>query len=117
MINLSLDPCRAVRQYRTPRSEFTKYRARVERLQRPIAHLEAAGRARTRGAAALRIWDIVRIGSTDVLLVQVKTRDWPSIAEIEAIRRFPGPLNCRKLVHRWRTRHRTPDVREEVANG
>ena len=39
--------------------------------------LEAAGYRCTRSAASLGEWDIVAIGSRDVALIQVKTRDWP----------------------------------------
>lgn len=74
--------------------------------------LEAAGYACTRAAASLGAFDIIGIGSTDVVLCQVKTRDWPGAEEAEAIRLFPAPANCRKLIHRWRDRQRLPDVRE-----
>jgi hypothetical protein len=77
-----------------------------------MAILEAAGYACTRSAASLGAFDIVGIGSADVVLVQVKTRDWPGAAEIEAMRLLPAPENCRRLVHRWRERQRLPDVRE-----
>ena len=74
--------------------------------------LEAAGYAVTRAAASLGAWDLIGIGSTDVVLVQVKTRDWPGVVETETLRAFPAPPNARKLIHRWRDRHRLPDVRE-----
>lgn len=74
--------------------------------------LEAAGYAVTRAAASLGAWDLVAIGSTDVVLVQVKTRDYPSAAEMETLRNFAAPPNARKLVHRWRDHQRQPDVRE-----
>lgn len=74
--------------------------------------LEAAGYAVTRAAASLGAWDLVGIGSTDVVLVQVKTRDWPGAVEMEALQVFPAPPNARKLVHRWRDHQRLPDVRE-----
>jgi Holliday junction resolvase len=80
--------------------------------RRSIALLEAAGYRCTRSAASLGEWDIVGIGSTDLLLVQVKTRDWPGLAEIETLRLFPAPTNARKLIHRYRDRVRLPDVRE-----
>ena len=51
-------------------------------------------------------------GSTDIVLCQVKTRDCPGTIEMETLRAFPAPANCRKLLHRWRDRQRTPDVRE-----
>lgn len=79
---------------------------------RSIALLEAAGYRCTRSAASLGEWDIVGIGSADVILCQVKTRDWPGSAEMETLRLFPEPPNARKLVHRWRDRQRLPDVRE-----
>ncbi|HEY7338425.1 MAG TPA: hypothetical protein VH639_26295 [Bryobacteraceae bacterium] len=80
--------------------------------RRSIALLEAAGYSCSRAAASLGMWDIVGIGSTDFVAVQVKTRDWPSAAEIETLRLFKAPPNCRKLVHRWRARVRIPDVKE-----
>lgn len=79
---------------------------------RSKALLEAAGYRVTRAAASLGEWDLVGIGSTDFALVQVKTRDWPGTVEMEGLKGFPVPLNCKKLVHRWRDYQRTPDVRE-----
>ena len=79
---------------------------------RSIRLLEAAGYACTRAAASLGAWDIVGIGSTDIVLCQAKTRDWPGAAEMKALKLFRAPENCRKLVHRWRDRERMPDVRE-----
>ena len=63
-------------------------------------------------AASLSEWDIIGIGSRDVILVQVKTRDWPGSVEMETLREFAAPPMARKLVHRWRDRQRLPDVRE-----
>lgn len=80
--------------------------------RRSIRLLEAAGYACTRSGASLGVFDIIGVGSTDVVLVQVKTRDWPGTVEMEAISLFPAPPNARKLIHRWRDRRRTPDVRE-----
>ena len=74
--------------------------------------LETAGYAVTRAAASLGAWDLIGIGSTDVVLVQVKTRDWPGAVEMETLKLFPAPAHCRKLVHRWRDRQRLPDVKE-----
>jgi Holliday junction resolvase len=84
--------------------------ARNER--RSMRLLEAAGYRCTRAAASLGAWDVIGIGSADVVLVQVKTRDWPSAAEMELLREFPAPPNARKLIHRWRDGQRLPDVRE-----
>jgi len=58
------------------------------------------------------VWDIIGIGSTDVVLVQVKSNDWPRSGEMETLKTFVAPQNARKLVHRWRDRQRLPDVRE-----
>jgi len=77
-----------------------------------IRLLEAAGYRCTRAAASLGTWDIVGVGSTDVILCQVKTRDWPGSVEMETLRAFPCPPNCRRLVHRWVDRKKLPDVRE-----
>lgn len=79
---------------------------------RSIQLLETAGYQCTRAAASLGAWDIIGIGSTDVVLVQTKTNRWPDAAEMETMRQFPAPPNARKLVHRWRDRERLPDVRE-----
>lgn len=82
------------------------------REHRSITLLEAAGYRCTRAAASLGAWDIIGVGSTDVVLVQVKSRDWPGTAEMETLRDFPCPPQCKKLVHRWRDRERVPDVKE-----
>lgn len=79
---------------------------------RSIVLLEAAGYHCCRSAASLGTWDIIGVSSTDVVLVQVKTRDWPGSVEMETLRAFPVPANVRRLVHRWRDRQRQPDVRE-----
>lgn len=79
---------------------------------RSMQLLEAAGYQCTRAAASLGAWDLIGIGSTDVVLVQVKSRDWPGAAEMETLKDFPSPSNARKLIHRWRDRQRLPDVKE-----
>ncbi len=79
---------------------------------RSMTILEAAGYRCTRSGASLGVFDIIGVGAADILLIQVKTRDWPGTVEMEAIRLFPVPQNARKLIHRWRERQRTPDVRE-----
>jgi hypothetical protein len=84
--------------------------ARNERRSRDL--LEAVGYRVCRSAASLGDWDLIGVGSTDVVLCQVKTRDWPGSIEMETLRAFQCPPNCRKLVHRWRDRQRVPDVRE-----
>jgi hypothetical protein len=79
---------------------------------RSMALLEAAGYLCTRAAASLGAWDIIGIGPTDIVLCQVKTRDFPGTAEMETLTTFRCPPTCRKLVHRWRDRVSTPDVKE-----
>ncbi|MEP6920549.1 MAG: hypothetical protein ABI967_05435 [bacterium] len=44
---------------------------------RSIRLLEAAGYRVTRAAASLGTFDLIGLGSVDVVLVQVKSRDWP----------------------------------------
>jgi hypothetical protein len=82
---------------------------------RSIQLLERSGYRCSRSAASLGVWDIIGVGPLDVVLVQVKTRDWPGTSEMGSLRAFPAPANCRKLVHRWRDGKREPDVREVVA--
>jgi hypothetical protein len=73
-----------------------------ERVYSP--RIDANGWGRARGCPG--------IGSTDIVLVQVKTRDFPGAVEMEILRNFRCPPNCRRLIHRWRDRQRVPDVRE-----
>jgi hypothetical protein len=61
---------------------------------RSIRLLESAGYRCTRAAASLGAWDIIGISSTDVVLCQVKTRDWPGHTEMETLRLFPAPANA-----------------------
>jgi Holliday junction resolvase len=79
---------------------------------RSMAILEASGYRCTRSAASLGEWDIVGVSADGFILCQVKSRDWPSVEEMETLRAFRVPANCRKLIHRWRDRVRLPDVRE-----
>jgi hypothetical protein len=79
---------------------------------RSMRLLEIAGYSCSRSAGSLGAWDVIGIGSRDVILVQCKTRDWPSAAEMETLENFVAPPGCRKLIHRWRDRQRLPDVKE-----
>ena len=74
--------------------------------------LEAAGYACTRAAASLGVWDIVGVGSADIILLQVKSNAWPGSIEMEAIKEFKAPPNAKKLIHRWRDRQSLPDVKD-----
>ena len=79
---------------------------------RSMRLLEAAGYRCTRSAASLGEWDVIGIGTTDIVLVQVKTGRWPGSEEMSVLAEFSAPPNARKLVHRWMPRQRIPDVRE-----
>ena len=79
---------------------------------RTMQLLEATGYSCTRSGGSLGVFDVVGIGSADIVLVQVKTRDWPGTVEMEQLRLFTCPSNCRRLIHRWRDRARLPDVKE-----
>ncbi len=74
--------------------------------------LEAAGYRVTRAAAPLGAFDLIGIGSVDVVLCQVKSRDWPGSLEMEAMRDYTascavalgddGVLYVRDMIHgRW----------------
>lgn len=80
--------------------------------RRTIKTLEAVGYRCTKSGASLGAWDVIGIGTTDTVVVQVKTNDWPGSGEMETLRDFPTPPNYRKLIHRWRDRQSLPDVRE-----
>lgn len=74
--------------------------------------LEALGYACTRSAASLGVFDVIGISSVDVVCCQVKSNQWPGTIEMEHIREFIVPANCRKIIHRWRDGQKMPDVRE-----
>ena len=78
---------------------------------RSMRLLELAGYRCTRSGASLGVFDIIAVGPTDIVLLQVKSNSWPGAVEMEDLRAFPCPTNCRKLVHRWRDGERQPDVR------
>ena len=65
---------------------------------RSMAVLEAAGYACTRSAA---------FGNSGLVLCSLHRK---RSATCDLF--ISAPANCRKLVHRWRPRQRTPDVRE-----
>lgn len=77
-----------------------------------IRLFEAAGYRCMRSAGSIGTFDFIAIGSTDVVLCQVKSNEWPPRLEMDAIREYVIPkLFVRKVVHRWRDRARDPDVR------
>lgn len=79
---------------------------------RSMKLLEALGYRCSRSAASLGEWDIIGIGYSDVVLVQVKSNAWPRTLEMETLREFRVPVGVRKLVHRWRDGVTVPDIRE-----
>lgn len=83
--------------------------------RRTIALLEADGYYCVRAAGSFGLFDVVGIRSTDIVLVQVKTHRWPSPAEIQRLKLFECPENCRRLLHRWHDRVPVPDVKELTA--
>lgn len=79
---------------------------------RSMKLLEASGYACTRAAASLGVFDIIGIGATDIVLVQVKSNAWPRSEELEAIKLFRAPTNAKKIIHRWNDRARYPGIKE-----
>lgn len=79
---------------------------------RSMRLLKSMGYACTRAAASPVVWDVVAIGSRDVILLQVKSRDWPGSVEMETLKGFVCPPLCKKIIHRWVDRKRLRDVRE-----
>ena len=84
--------------------------ARLERRSRDL--LEAVGYRVTRAAGSLGEWDLIAVGRTDFVLVQVRARDFPGPLERAALAESVCPPNTRKLLHRWRRGRRQPDVME-----
>ena len=76
-----------------------------------MAWLEARGYKCVRSGGSLGEFDIVAIGEDDILLVQCKTNRGASPAEREAMKSFPAPDNCSKMVHRWDDYAKEPGVR------
>ena len=74
--------------------------------------LESLGYRVTRAAASLGAWDLIGISKHDFCVVQVKCNTFPGSVEMETLKLFDVPANCRKLIHRWRDRQRLPDVKE-----
>jgi hypothetical protein len=110
-------PERATSKESTTGNERTNGRINAKRKgsraeHRSIRLLESLGYSCTRAAGSLGAWDVIGVGSTDFVLVQVKSNDPPGPAERESLRNFVAPPNAKKLIHIWKDRQRTPDVRE-----
>ncbi len=84
--------------------------SRNERRSRDL--LKAEGFEVLKAGGSLGTFDLVGISAEEVLLVQVKSNQWPPLKEIETIRGFNCPTNCRKVIHRWNDRISAPEVRE-----
>lgn len=74
--------------------------------------LESAGYQCTKSGASLGCWDVLGIGKTDFVCVQVKSNRLPSPAEREVLQAFPCPPNTKKLIHVWEDRKKLPRVIE-----
>ena len=80
--------------------------------RRSMALLEAAGYSCTKSGASLGCFDIIAIGSTDIICCQVKSNRPAPAHEMETMKNFVCPPNCRKLLHIWMDRQRQPVVKE-----
>ncbi len=74
--------------------------------------LESAGYCCVKAGASLGIFDILGLSSTDMVCVQVKSNRGPGSVELETLKNFKVPPNCRKLLHIWIDRSREPIVKE-----
>ena len=43
---------------------------------------------------------------------RLSVRDWPGTVEMETLKLFEAPPNCRKVIHRYRDRVLLPNVKE-----
>lgn len=80
--------------------------------RRTIALLEAAGYSCMKAGGSLGVFDVIGMGANDFIAVQVKTNRSASPAEIETIKDFRVPTNCKKLIHIWQDRKRMPIIKE-----
>ncbi|MDZ4341190.1 MAG: hypothetical protein U1E51_01985 [Candidatus Binatia bacterium] len=78
---------------------------------RSAAWLRQEGYIPVRCAGSFGVWDLIGFSPSGILLVQVKTARWPGTKATRAMRRFPAPDNCWKLVHRWQPYAREPEVK------
>lgn len=77
-----------------------------------IKLLEASGYRCCRSAASLGEWDIVGIGTTDVVLVQVKSNRPPCKQEMDRLKAFYVPANVKRVLHIWKDYAREPIARD-----
>ncbi len=91
---------------------MNNYRIGRRQEYRTMRLLEAAGYETLRSAGSHGPWDVVGFNSVGIVVVQVKNSRLPSPEELEHLRSFAVPQNCRKLIHIWRPRKALPDVKE-----
>ena len=90
-------------------SQYTRGRSREYRT---MALLEAAGYDAYRMAGSHGAFDVIGVGDTGIVLVQVKLGEVPGPSERALIRLAKCPSNGSKLVHRYRVGKHLPDVFE-----
>lgn len=78
---------------------------------RSMALLEAEGYYCIRAAGSHGLFDLYAVSASNLILCQVKSGNAkPSMVEIAAMKAFPVPPNCRKVVHLWRPRQKLPEI-------
>jgi hypothetical protein len=80
--------------------------------RKTINLFEKQGYKTIRAAGSKGDWDIIAWNHQHILFIQVKTRDWPGTEEMERLKQSPCPPAGKKLIYRWITGRREPDVRE-----
>jgi len=80
--------------------------------RKSIRYFEAAGYVCMKAGASLGVFDIIGIGSNDIILCQVKSNRWCSSVEVEGMKLFKAPPNARKIIHRWDDYARIPKIQE-----
>lgn len=88
----------------------TNYVLGREREYRSKMYLEKAGYQAFRTAGSHGAFDIIGVSPTGFVLVQCKLNCKPTPAEMEAIRLFPAPPNCQKLLHLYTKGKYAPEV-------
>ena len=88
-----------------PVNKYAKGRKNEYRTMRV---LESLGYVCIRAAGSHSPFDIVALSSSDVVLVQCKSNEWPSPAEIERMLLVQVPVGVRKIIHRWDDHARLP---------
>ena len=86
-------PSAGAAESRRHRPGSTRWRKGARKEHRSRDLLEAAGYAVTRAAGSLGDWDLIGLSATDVVLVQVRTRQTR-----------PAPWSARRSRTSWRPR-------------